>query len=323
MKAVICLQWEKIMTDVGLDFGRGNIKICIDGKFAKVPARYSDEKPPGAISKKTGLELKSKSFSLLVDNQELWFGDDVLGVRSFHESDVSICSPEHISILFRAALYKWSKQHKIDIDTLGKLHIVASMPPGDFKKPALNKAVLRSYQAAFNTGQSHPKIRDGKNTWQIVTHFQGLVPETAIWGSSIPRKNELVLVVDIGYYTVDYVWFNGSVVPAKTLSDNAGLLHAYSAMNSVDSTGAELKTLRSKNQLSSKVMLTYNQIKGRIQETNSQLPKSPDKIYFIGGGASLATSRVKQSFAGLAPRIIYKNEYANAEANWRKARGNK
>jgi hypothetical protein len=318
---------------VGLDFGRGYIKaaIEIDGiiKVAKIPARYTTSKPPGQISEKTGIELKSKSFMLLIKGQERWFGDDVLSVQSFHENDISKCSPEHISILFRAALYKWSKQHNIDLNSLGKLHIVASMPPGDFKKSTLNKAILNIYRKTFNTGQSHPKIRDGKNTWQIVTHFDKLVPEAAVWGSSMPRKNELILVVDIGYFTVDYVWFNGSVIPAQTLSDNAGLLHAYSAMNSINPAQAELKVLRlwRKGLLPDKekdiLMMAYNKIKGRIQETNSQceilVNKAPDKIYFIGGGASLADSEVKQAFSGLATKVIYKNEFTNVEANRKKA----
>jgi hypothetical protein len=317
------------MTPVGLDFGRGYIKVAIeiDGivKCAKIPARIATARPPGQVSEKTGLELKSKSFMLLIKNQERWFGDDVLGVQSFHENDISKCSPEHISILFRAVLYKWSIQYKIDLNSLGKLHIIASMPPGDFKKPQLNKAVLTAYRKAFNTGQSHPKIRDGKNAWQIVTKFSGLVPETAVWGSNIPRKGKLVLVVDIGYWTADYVWFNGSAIPAQTLSDNAGLLHAYSAINPNNPGQAELKVLRlwSKGLLpdsdADKIMLAYNKIKGRIQETNSQLSRSPDKIYFIGGGAVLANKLVKQALSGLATEITYKNEYANAEANWHKA----
>lgn len=311
------------MIAVGLDIGNSWTKICIRGKVSKIPSRYAFQRPPGAISQKTGQELKPVAFHLFFqDDIPLWFGRDTLGIGAIHKLDMSKYDAEHISILFRAVLYQWGKNHKVDLSDLGKLKIIASMPPGLFQKTAANKQAATAFRRAFNRGQSHVKIRDGKKTVQIVTSFGGLIREAVAWGQAVPRQGEVVLTVDLGGGTNDYVLFNGSVEPLKTFTDNAGLLYAYSQIDPIDPAQAELRVLRNKKAPLPHQLLTYfNDVERRIQMINLKLPKSVDRLYLIGGGVALMTSRIKATFAPLAPKVVIRNEFANCEANWRYAGG--
>ena len=147
------------VTAAGLDFGNHDINVCIDGKVAKLVARIAHECPPGQISQTTGQELKPKAFKLLFkDNIAFWFGPDTLGAPAIQKLDMAKYDPAHISILTRAVLYQWSKTHKSDLADLGKLNIVASMPPGLFKDPSNNKKAVVAFKEAFNRGHSHVKI---------------------------------------------------------------------------------------------------------------------------------------------------------------------
>ncbi|MHA1942173.1 MAG: hypothetical protein ACW97P_10675, partial [Candidatus Hodarchaeales archaeon] len=116
------------MTDVGLDFGNTRIKLWIEGKGISIPAMYAFDKP---IVISNGKEIKSKAYSLLFrqsdgSDLELWFGDDILASQSIiHKIDEAKYDANHISILFRAALYEWQRKYKIPF---GKLSVVASMP---------------------------------------------------------------------------------------------------------------------------------------------------------------------------------------------------
>lgn len=314
------------ITPTGLDLGNTCTNICIDGKFAKIPSRAAFERPPGQISDKTGQELKAKAFALLFSQKELtvtrWFGQDVLGVGSIQKLDMAKYDPNHITVLFRAALYQWSKIHKVDLANLGKLNIVASMPPGLFKDQQKNKLATLAFRKAFNRKQSHLKIRDGKTSVQIVTHFQGLVREAVAFGQDIPRQGEFVLIVDIGGFTNDFALYNGSAEPLGTWTDNNGLLAAYSDIDPLNPAQVELKILRKKKGgLPHQLTTFYNEVERRVQIIALRLPNPITKLYVIGGGAALMTPAIRATFSPLADKVIFKNEYANCEANWRKAGG--
>ncbi|KKL08941.1 hypothetical protein LCGC14_2570830, partial [marine sediment metagenome] len=254
------------ITPIGLDIGNSETKVCILGKFAKVPSRVGLEKPQGAISSKTGRELKAQAFKLLFDSDKTgWFGQDVLGASAIQKLDMSKYDAVHISILFRAVLYQWQKVHKIDLSTLGKLNVVTSMPPGLFQKSASNNQAVTEFKKSFNRGQSHVWIRDGKSSVQIVTQFGGLIQEAVAWGSDMPRQGKMILTVDMGGLTNDYALFNGSSTPVFSRTDKTGLLHAYAAINS-NGAQAELNILRNKSEpLPAPVVAHYNQVENRIQ----------------------------------------------------------
>lgn len=316
------------VTPVGLDLGNNETDICIFGKVAKIPSRIAFVCPPGQISPRTGQELKINAFKLLFeDDRPFWFGPDTLGGSAIQKLEMSKYDPDHISVLFRAALYQWARVYKTDLSTLGKLNVVASMPPGLFKNQVNNKAATTAFRKAFNRSQSHVKVKDGKTTTQIVTQFGGLERECVGWGQDLPQKGKLVLTVDLGGGTNDYVLFNGSPepVPPTPLTDNKGLLHAYQKINPNDIEGAEMKVLRDKKKgLPHQLVTFYNEVERRIQMITAWIPKSKlplNCIYIIGGGAALMTPTVKATFTPLAEKVIVKDEYANARANWVAAGG--
>ncbi len=306
----------------GFDLGNGYAKLYLLDKSAKIPSRCAFQQPPGAISPKTGLEMKSISFQLIFKDKPLWFGQDALGVGAIQKLGMSKYQAEHISVLFLAALYQWGKAHKQPLEDLGKLNVVCSMPPGMYQKPAMNKIAMAAFRNAFNRGQSHAKIRDTRETVQVVTQFGGLVPEAVEGGKSVPCQGEMVLTVDLGAGTNDYVIFNGSPEPLKTLTQKAGLLHAFTAMGGdTDPAMAELKVLRNKKgTLPPEIRVYYNEVERRIQLLTDTVGPI-DRLYIIGGGAALMPPGIQSNFDLLADKVIFKNEYANAKANWRSAGG--
>jgi hypothetical protein len=286
----------------------------------KLPAAYAFQRPQGHILP-SGLEAKVKAFPLLVGPSELWFGLDILGGPVIQEMDDTKYDPDHISILFRAALYAWSKRRKVSLDGIGKLNIVASMPPGAFADRKLNKQAERAYKLAFNRGQRHIQLRDGYTSTQIVTQFGGLQREAVESISSIARPKALVLIVDIGSGTIDYALYNGETKPILSKSDNDGLIHAFDEINPHNSNLAELDVLRNKKNLPPQIKLRFNTIKNRIIKMRRLLPQPIEKIAIIGGGASLMTSPIKATFSQLVTSVVFKDEYENARSNWRAAGG--
>lgn len=303
----------------GIDFGNRWICLCLAGKIAKILAGYSLKRPPGQINSR-GLENKVKAFCLIIGGQKMWFGIDILGGPIVQELDDLKYDPKHIAILSQAAFYQWSKQYNKDLATLGTLYIVASMPPGAFKDRRLNKQAESAYRKAFNRGQSHLKIRDGKNTVQIVTQFGGLQREAVDAIGQTKRSKALTLIIDIGFGTVDFVLFDGGAEPSWSRSDNIGLAHAYQEVNSTNPQAVELALLRDKKNLPPPVQVHFNNIKNRIVMIRRILNSPIDKIILIGGGAAMMTPQLKLAFAPLANNLVVLDDKINARANYEKAK---
>lgn len=317
-------------TPTGLDFGNTRVKLTIaddsgNPKNVSIPSIIAFDKP--IIAGASGKEIKAKCFSLffrkkdsVIDNQ-LWFGQDILASQSIiHKIDDGKYEPGHISILFRAALYAWSQKYKIPLSGLGKLNIVASMPPGLYQQAKLRLQAEKAYKKAFNRGQSHVKVRPTRGeAIQIVTQFDELVREAVLFGADTPRQNELVLVFDIGGGTRDVALFNGSAMPLKTWSRSNGLIHTFEIINKVNPREAELRAMATKNNPHQAIISFYNEVENDIRRCARVLPRPVSKIYIIGGGARLMPANVKSSIKALADKVIIKDEFANSEANWKEA----
>jgi hypothetical protein len=321
-----------MITNIGLDGGnrRWKIAIEIDGKIlrASIPAQYAFDEP---VILKSGQERKTDAFSLLFHTGAnvnfLHFGNDTLASENIiAEIDQAKYSKLYIQRMFQAVLYQWSLKHKIPISSLGKLNIVASIPPGSYQKITLRKQAEKAYRSAFNTGQSHMKIRPAKGeAIQIVTRFHSLVREAVVWGSDIPRRGELVLVFDFGGGTDDIVLFNGSSEPIDSKSYKTGLIHTYHKINPATSPQVELRILRDKSYVPPALLSYFNQKKLMVQMALRSLPEPLNKkVYLIGGGAELISRQktIKTGFAKLMPakKLIIKDQYANAEANLKEAK---
>jgi len=312
-----------LLIPAGLDLGNRSTQIHLLGKSASIPSVIGFDAP--IIIGAKGTEVKAQAFSLLfrVDDKDhqLWFGRDVLASQSIlQEIDATKYSKVTIQRLFQAVLFEWASIHKQDLSTLGKLNIVASMPPGLYQKPAILKLAESAYRSAFNTGQSHQKIRPvSGEAIQIVTKFGGLVREAVLFGQDIPRKNELVLIVDLGGGTTDFALFNGSDKPLDTKTVNNGLLHVYQDVDFVNPQKVELRIMSDRSYFPNQLLAYYNGIKLMISAVIRKLPRTPDKIYLIGGGAALMPKPIRASFKQLAREVIIKDQYVNAISNWKEA----
>jgi len=328
------------VTNIGGDLGnrRSKVAIEIDDKIlcASIPSQYAFDEP---VVLKSGQERKIDAFSLLfrVDKNDkkkgdvrLYFGDDTLASESIiTEIDQAKYSVLYIQRLFQAVLYEWSMKYKIPISELGKLNICVSMPPGAYQKPALRKQAETAYRKAFNTGQSHMQIRDGKNVdgknvSQIVTQFHSLVREAVVWGSDIPRRGELILTIDLGGGTDDVILFNGSSEPIDSKTYKTGLIRTYHKINPVNPTQAELRILRDKTYAPPALLSYFNRKKYLVQMALRDLPeRMSKKVYLIGGGAAMIARQkvIKAQFTKLMPprKLVVKGQYANAIANLREA----
>jgi hypothetical protein len=309
-------------TDIGLDFGNTRVKVWMLDKGISIPAIIAFDKP---VIIKNGKEITPNAISLLFrqadgSDQVLWFGQDVLASQStIHKIDEGKYNPDHISVLFRAALYEWQRKYKISLSSLGKLEITTSMPLGFYQQKKLRTQAEKAYDKAFNRGQSHVKIRDGKTTTQIVTSFNELIRETVVWGKTVPRKNKLVLVVDLGGGTNDLALFNGSDEPVDARTLKNGLLHTYAKIDPINPNRAELKILRDKNNLPREMLAYWNQIENIIRTITREYKYPVNDIYLIGGGASLMPKSIKSVLKTLAPNVSIRDEFVNAKANWKKA----
>jgi hypothetical protein len=317
--------------DVGGDFGNRRSKVAIrwKGKIlcSSVPSQYAFDEP---LIVKAGQEKKIDAYPLLfrVDKGDLrlWFGNDTLASENIiAEIDQAKYSKNHLQRMLQAVLYQWSKDHGVPLSELGKLNICVSMPPGAYQRTADRKQAEKAYRNAFNTGQSHMKIRPvNGETVQIVTKFHSLVREAVVWGSDIPRRGELVLTVDLGGGTDDVVLFNGSPEPIDSKTYKTGLIRTYRKINPVNPAEVELRIFRDKNYMPFPLLTYFNEKKRLIQEILRVLPdRSDKKVYLIGGGAALIARQktIKAEFAKLMPprKLIVKDQFANAIANLREA----
>lgn len=326
-------------TAAGLDIGTTWAKLCVswpgckDGLVAKIPSRYAYESPPGQLNT-SGQRGSPQAFPLIFTRNDenggdfqLWFGQDVLGIPGIQKMDMLKYDAAHIQILFKAALYQWQKthkgRHKVNLAKLGKLNIVASMPPGLFEDAKSYGMAKKAYHDAFNKDvHSHLQIRDGKQpAQQVVTHFVKIQQEAVAWGQDVPRRNEWILVFDLGGGTNDWAIFNGSDKPRGTGTSNTGLVHIFEQINPASPQLGELQVLRNKKVMVHQLMTYYSEIEQRIQRIIRKLPVEVSRIYVIGGGAALMPPSIQKTIRQLAPTVVIGNEYANCRGNWLTAGG--
>jgi hypothetical protein len=308
-------------TPCGLDLGNRRTKIHLLGKSASVPTIIGLDEP-------IVYGRKAKSFSLLFNlggiDRQFWFGRDVLMCEDFRQGTDQIkYNKSFVQQLFQAALYEWSKTHSINLDTLGTLNVVTSMPPGLYNDLSMKSRAKRAYESAFNTGQSHMKIRPKPGeAYQIVTRFGGLQQEAVPFGLSLPRKNKLVMVVDLGGGTTDIAVFNGSPNPLYARTYNNGLISAYDKANRVNPQHVELRIFTTKNYRPKQLIGYYDTILNLLVRYIRELSPRPGEIHIIGGGAALMPKEYRSQFKTLARSVSIKDQYINAIANWKEASKN-
>lgn len=306
---------ETTATPLGLDFGNGFVKLCLAGKTSKIPAAYSMGKPQGALSTK-GTLLKPKAFTVMVGDQEIWVGQDVLGAPLIRNIDASKYQKSHIRILFAAALANHVAKRKVDPESLGRLHIVASMPPGLYQDAEARAKAERAYKLAFNDNRKPWWVRSSlTDTFRISTQFGGLKAEATSYVEANRLKPGLTLITDIGYGTIDFVLVkNGDGEPVLVKSFNNGLVHGFQQINEINHNQAELALLRKKGD-EGKLAPHFNDAKEKLGLILRHIGNANVSVVVIGGGVKLMSKSIKDSFRLLTSSIVFKDEYVNAVSN--------
>jgi hypothetical protein len=253
---------------------------------------------------------------MLFDDQVLWFGQDVLGLTNIRELDSLKYNPKHIMILFKAILYHWSQQHRIDIESLGKLCIVASMPPNLYANKTLHNKALSAYSKAFNTTKPI-YLRTSDTTHRIATKFVALKREAISYIEvNQSRLPGYTLLIDLGYGTIDSGLFkNGCATPLTINTQNNGLIHAYAEIDSINPDAIELNIMRGNSIQQIKPYLSN--VKNSIIRVHRLLQSEGglSNLILIGGATRLMDSNYKKSLRDIAPNLIVKDEFENARSN--------
>jgi hypothetical protein len=280
----------------GLDFGNGWIKIALDNKASKVPNWLTYTEPKGALNSKTMLFAKAMTFLLEINGAGIYFGQDTLSLPGCQEIDQDKLKPEHIKTMFKAVLFRWLNQHRVDSKWLSdkRLNVVCGMPPELYQdRQARNKAE-KVYKHVFNQNKPDYIKQPDKLGIAFFTAFGGLKPETLAWRATNKMKPGFTLLVDLGYGTSDLcLLHHAEKMPVATTTINNGLLHSHHETNPTRPWEAELNVMRGK------LPRNYaNVAKSKIRQVARQIDLA--QLVVFGGGVRLLdknTLKDLQSYA--------------------------
>jgi len=295
----------------GLDFGNGFIKICIGDLVSKIPSCYSLSQPRGQLTDDL-ITRKPISFSLLVDNRQLYFGQDVLSEQVKREIDMLKHKPEHIRILFKAVLYQWIKEHN-GLETIKdkRLRLVCGMPPELYQDRQKRLQVEKVYKGVFEQNKpDYIKYAKDIDAVPFFTSFGSLKPETLSYYVSAKVQLGYTLICDIGYETIDLcLFYHTSDKPISTVSQNNGLLYAYERSNVAEPNIAELNVLRKTNLPELYLNSIKIKIVGMLRKLQNQ--RQPINLVIIGGGAKLFNDEARRDFKSLVDNVTFGDEFSN------------
>jgi len=297
----------------GLDLGNGWPKIVLDNKASKIPNWSTGNEPKGQLNAKTMIAAKPIAFPLEIDNVVRWFGQDTLSLPGYQEIDQDKLKPDYIRMMFKAVLYRWLDQHRINSEWLAdkRLNVVCGMPPELYQdRQARNKAE-RVYRHVFDEKRpQYIKVPD-KPTIAYFSAFSGLKPETLVWRAVNKQKLGFTLLVDLGYGTSDFCLLDKDTeLPIKTVSLNNGLLHSHNENNPITPWLAELETMRG-NEPANYANIT----KSKIRQVARQIKLA--QLVVFGGGVHLLDSETLKDLKSYASMVSLGRGYDEfSNARW-------
>lgn len=303
-------------TYVGFNPGNGWTKLSVwheeKVKNYKQPSVYSPVEPEAELLP-NGKTRKLQAHSLVFgqEGKELWFGQDTLGGKTIRYIDGLRYDPDHLSILFKSALVGWANKHKVDINTLGKLNIVACIPNFDQDKVKAE----RVFRTAFNVGSKANYIRTPKDTYRITTHFETLIPECYGYAMANNGLKGYTILADLGYGTIIFSLLQNQT-PISISSFNAGLLHMLQD-NAYKADAYELSILRNKGNLDNLDLIPYcNELLNRIAGYTRKLEYygGCNNLILMGGTTNQLPNEIKNQLKYLARNVKLLDEYTNSEA---------
>jgi hypothetical protein len=297
----------------GLDLGNGWPKCDVDGKASKVPNWSAEKEPKGRLNEKTLLTAKPAAFPLEIDGQVRWFGQDTLSLPGYQEIDQDKLKPKYIKMMFKAVLFRWLNQHRVEAEWLSgvRLNVVCGMPPELYQDRQARSKAEKVYRHVFNQNKPDYIKQPGKPGIAFFTAFCGLKPETLVWRAVNKTRPGFTLLVDLGYGTSDLCLLHSdSELPVSTATLNNGLLHSHHETNPVRPWEAELAVMRGG------VPANYaNTAKAKIRQVARQISLS--QLVVFGGGVQLLDAETVKDLKTYAATVSIGRGYDEfSNARW-------
>ncbi len=286
---------------LGLDLGNGWPKIVLDNKASKIPNWSVSNEPKGQLNAKTMIAAKPMAFSLEIDGNVRWFGQDTLSLPGYQEIDSDKLKPEYIRMMFKATLYRWLSQHKIAPEWLAdkRLNVVCGMPPELYQDRLDRNKAEKVYRYVFDEKRPQYIKLPNKPAIAYFTAFgsgkqAGLRPETLVWRAVHKQQPGFTLLVDLGYGTSDLCLLHkDKELPIKTVSLNNGLLHSHNEINPINPWISELGTMRG-----DRPTHYANVTKSKIRQVARQINLA--QLVIFGGGVHLLDAETLRDLKGYA-----------------------
>ena len=307
-------------TPVGFDPGNRAGKLVVKGQKSKVNLFFAAKQPQGRLNDTTLKTTKAKAFWLQVGDIAGWVGEDALSQRGISELDEAKYTTEYLKSAFSASVVQWMISRKVSPETVeaSRFNIVASMPPEKYQDGKIRAEAASAFSEAFAPDLNWHVKTDVFPTFRIYTCYKNLVPETLVTAKSVLKDGKITVVVDFGYGTLDLAVFNGrDEVPKITNSYNMGLFHAYSELSPLNINGVELDIWREKDW--SRLDGYFSEAKRTIEAATRRIPNECLNVVIIGGGTKAMSPYAKKSYKKTWANVSYKDEFANALANYRVA----
>jgi hypothetical protein len=299
------------LISAGLDLGNGWPKLVVNNKASKIPNWSIENAPKGALNSKTMLTAKPMAFPLEIGGQVRWFGQDTLSLSGHQEIDQDKLKPEYIRTMFKAVLWRWLNQHRVEPEWLSgkRLNIVCGMPPELYQDRQARSKAEKVYRHVFNQNKPDYIKKPTEPAIAFFTAFGSLKPETLVWAAVNHLKPGYTLLIDLGYGTSDLCLlkkgYNG---PVSTVTLNNGLLHSHHETNPIRPWEAELNVMRGI------LPINYANItKAKIRQVARQINLA-QLVVFGGGARLLDTETVKdlRSYARVVSIGKGYDEFSNA-----------
>jgi hypothetical protein len=300
--------WPKLVIKIGED-EEGNALT----RASKIPNWSTENQPKGRLNEKKMLAARPIAFPLKIKDDIRWFGQDTLSLSGSYEMDQDKLKPDYIRMMFKAVLFRWLSQHRIEPKWLSdkRLNIVCGMPPELYQdRQARNKAE-DAYRFVFDQNKPDYIKQPDKPGIPFFTAFGGLKPETLAWRAANKMRPGYTLLVDLGYGTSDLCLLHSDyAVPISTITLNNGLLHSHHENNPIRPWEAELATMRGV------LPANYANIaKAKIRQVARQINLA--QLVVFGGGARLLDAETIKDLRGYAPNVSLGKGYDEfSNARW-------
>lgn len=193
------------MKIVGLDIGYGYTKVFSVGGSHTFPTRVSTSIPESVFERQYPIVIVNGKKYLVGERFLSKFGDVETKTDAFIGSDF------YLAILGEALIRTYVNPNLL----------VLGLPPGMYSGERADQLITTVYNSTIIDGNSNTLIASEKI--KVIPQGAGIFFDYVLQGHEDALKKNVV-VVDIGHYTVDMVFFtNGEYMQGEAMSANIGV----------------------------------------------------------------------------------------------------